>query len=305
MKWPRVVSDYFMRPWINYHHLLYFKVIAEEGSVSRAADILRLGQPTLSAQLKQFEEVLGVSLFERSHRKLTLTEHGKLALDYAQKIFALGGEMYDALQDSIVPVREHLRVGALDSIPKQVLLQLCKAAYKLRKCSLSVVEGKTDELVRELTAHRIDLFVSNFVPLAVEGRSLIHQLIVKKPVAIYGAKKYRGLREDFPKSLIGQPVIFPTFDSKLRYDLEHWCQTRKIVFDVIGESQDIGLKKLMAVDGMALIPAAAHTVNRQVLSGDLVEIGKIEGVSEELFLVAASRKMPNSLASKLMQTFRV
>jgi LysR family transcriptional activator of nhaA len=56
-------------PWINYHHLLYFKVIAEEGSVSKAAEKLRLGQPTLSAQLKLFEETLGVQLFERQHKK--------------------------------------------------------------------------------------------------------------------------------------------------------------------------------------------------------------------------------------------
>ena len=68
-----------MRPWINYHHLLYFKVIAEEGSISRAAQVLRLGQPTLSAQLKQLEEALGVTLFERSHRRLSLSEHGKVA----------------------------------------------------------------------------------------------------------------------------------------------------------------------------------------------------------------------------------
>jgi LysR family transcriptional activator of nhaA len=52
--------------WINYHHLFYFKTIAEEGTVSKAAEKLRLGQPTLSAQLKQFEENLGVQLFERN-----------------------------------------------------------------------------------------------------------------------------------------------------------------------------------------------------------------------------------------------
>ena len=59
-----------MNNWVNYHHLFYFKAIAEEGSVSKAAGKLRLGQPTLSAQLKQFEESLNVQLFERQHKKL-------------------------------------------------------------------------------------------------------------------------------------------------------------------------------------------------------------------------------------------
>ena len=52
-----------MNQWINYHHLFYFKAIAEEGTVSKAAEKLRLGQPTLSAQLKQLEDNLGVQLF--------------------------------------------------------------------------------------------------------------------------------------------------------------------------------------------------------------------------------------------------
>ena len=294
-----------LKTWINYHHLLYFKTIAEQGSVSRAAQVLRLGQPTLSAQLKQLEERLGVDLFERSHRKLVLSEHGKVALDYAQRIFSLGEEMYDAVQDKIVPQREHLRVGALDSIPKQVLLQLTKLAYKLRKTQISLFEGKPDEMLRELSAHRIDLFVSNFVPLATEGRGLIHKLIVKKPVAIYGAPKFKSLRKDFPNSLTGQPTIVPTFDSKLRYDLEHWLQTRGLVLDFIAETQDISLKKFMAVDGMALIAAAAHAVNRQVLAGDLVEIGKVDGVFEELYFVRMPRKIPNSLTMQLFDQFKI
>ncbi len=93
--------------WINYHHLYYFKTIAEEESVSKAAHKLRLGQPTLSAQLKQFEEQLGVQLFERKHKKLLLTEQGRIALDYAQNIFRLGGEMFEVLNDHITPTRVH------------------------------------------------------------------------------------------------------------------------------------------------------------------------------------------------------
>ena len=89
--------------WINYHHLYYFKTIAEEQSVSKAALKLRLGQPTLSAQLKQFEDVLGVQLFDRKHKRLILTEQGRIALQYSQNIFRLGDEMIDALNDRIKP----------------------------------------------------------------------------------------------------------------------------------------------------------------------------------------------------------
>ncbi|MFZ4405227.1 MAG: LysR family transcriptional regulator, partial [Pseudobdellovibrionaceae bacterium] len=155
-----------MSSWINYHHLLYFKTIAEENSVSKAALKLRLGQPTLSAQLKQFEENIGVKLFERQHKKLVLTEQGKVALDYARNIFKMGEEMYEVLHDQLTPNRVHLQIGALDSIPKQIILQLSKAALKVQACTISLIEGKADEIIRELNAHRIDLFVTNHLPPA-------------------------------------------------------------------------------------------------------------------------------------------
>jgi LysR family transcriptional activator of nhaA len=113
-----------MFPWMNYHHLYYFKVIAEEGSVSKAAQKLHIGQPTLSAQLKQFEESLQITLFERQHKKLILTEQGKVALEYAQSIFKMGNEMVEVLNDRLISTRTHLQIGALDSIPKQIILNL-------------------------------------------------------------------------------------------------------------------------------------------------------------------------------------
>ena len=64
-----------MSPWINYHHLYYFKTIVEEGTVSAAAEKLRIGQPTLSAQLKQFEESMGIPLFARKSKRLVITPH--------------------------------------------------------------------------------------------------------------------------------------------------------------------------------------------------------------------------------------
>ena len=65
--------------WLNYHHLQYFYVIAKEGSIAKAAEKLRVGQPSLSTQLKQLEESLGQELFERKKQRLYLTEAGKVA----------------------------------------------------------------------------------------------------------------------------------------------------------------------------------------------------------------------------------
>lgn len=295
----------FVNQWINYHHLFYFKTIAEEGSVSKAAEKLRLGQPTLSAQLKQFEGNLGVQLFERHHKKLILTEQGKVALDYSKNIFKMGSEMYEVLHDRLKPLKPTLHLGALDSVPKQIVLQLVKHAFRISPCQITLSEGKSDELIRELTAHRMDLMVTNFLPAGTDGKGLYPKSITKQNVAFYAAPKFKALRKGFPKSISGQAMILPTYDSQLRQDLDHWAKLNKIELNIITESQDISVKKLMAVNELGLIPTATHTVTGQVLRGELVEIGQLQGVHEELFLVTAQRKIENQIASKLRDSFVV
>ncbi len=63
--------------WLNYHHLLYFWTVAKEGSVTRASRKLRLSHSTVSGQVHQLEEALGVQLFRRVGRGLELTDRGR------------------------------------------------------------------------------------------------------------------------------------------------------------------------------------------------------------------------------------
>jgi LysR family transcriptional activator of nhaA len=291
--------------WINYHHLLYFKTIAEEGTVSKAAEKLRLGQPTLSVQLKQLEESLGVTLFERHHKRLVLTEHGKVALYYSKNIFNTGLEMIEVLNDRFKPLKPSLSIGSLDSIPKQIILKLIQAAYKGSNCQISLSEGKSEEIIRDLFSHQIDIVVTNFIPTGPKFDGLFHKTITNKTVSFYGAPRFKSLRKNFPKSISNTPVILPTYDSKLRHDIDHWARRNAIELNIIAESQDIGTKKLMATHSLGIIPTAPHTVSRQVSSRELIKIGKLQGVHEQLFLLMANRKLVNPIAEKLFSSFRV
>ena len=104
--------------WLNYHHLLYFWVVAREGSIARACDHLDLAQPTISSQLRSLERSLGEKLFKRVGRNLTLTEAGSIVFRYADDIFTLGRELTDVLRGrpSDSPVR--FIVGVPDVLPK-------------------------------------------------------------------------------------------------------------------------------------------------------------------------------------------
>ncbi len=292
-----------MNKWINYHHLYYFKTIAEEGSVTKAAEKLRLGQSTLSAQLMQFESQLGVQLFERENKRLKLSEQGKVALEYSQQIFKMGLEMVEVLQDRIRPSRMHVQIGALDSIPKNVVLKLTEAALKVEPCQVTIVEGGPNEMIRELQAHRVDLYVSNFLPSGSQAKGLNHQLLSKKSVSVYGSKKFKGLKKNFPQSLQNQMFVMPTYDSQLRYEIEQWLRLQNLTVDIVAESQDTSLKKMMAASGVGLICSSALSVEEYVDNGTLVHIGDLPGVTEELHLIMANRKMNNPIAIKLLKSF--
>ena len=84
--------------WLNYHHLLYFWVVAREGSLARASAELRLAQSTISGQIRALERSLGEKLFTKSGRRLVLTEIGRIVYRYADEIFGLGRELQDTLQ---------------------------------------------------------------------------------------------------------------------------------------------------------------------------------------------------------------
>ncbi len=290
--------------WLNYHHLYYFMMVATEGSIASAAQKLSMGQPALSIQLKQFEESIGVKLFDRAHRKLTITENGKLALEYAKDIFKSGTEMIETLHDRPSTKRIHLQIGTLDSIPKHLTLQLAETIIKVMKCSLTFLEGRQDELMRELTQHRIDLLISNQLPMSGPGQ-IYTKKIARLPLVALGSKKFIHLKKGFPSSLSNQPYIAATSDNKVRHDIDHYFKISNIIPDTIAETQDLMLQKLMAIKGMGFIIVPEFAVKEYLGKKELYSLGVLNNVYEELFLVTASRRIANPAASELMKNFKV
>lgn len=289
-----------MTEWLNYHHLFYFRAIANEGGIARASEKLRIGQPTLSSQLKQLEDRIGKPLFERRNRKLILTEAGKAALDYANEIFRLGDEMLEVLNDRTPEDQPHLQIGALDSVPKKVILSIVKAAYQISPCGVSILEGKGDELFRELRAHRLDLIVSNYPSQAIEEAQVSSKSVARLPVSVYGAEKFKSLKRGFPRSIDGKPFVFPTAHSKLRHDLNHVFKLLNIKAISVAETQDTSLQKLLAEHGVGLAPFSEVEGEKEK---SLVRLGRLSDVYEEIWLIAAQRKLENPIAAKLMRSF--
>lgn len=102
-----------------------FAVTAREGSVSRAAERLRVRQPTVSAQLRKLELALGFSLLHRTTRRIELTKEGKHLLPLVEALLADADRLKQGVEDLRGKARTHLRLGSvfyLQNIPERVAL---------------------------------------------------------------------------------------------------------------------------------------------------------------------------------------
>jgi len=289
--------------YLNYQHLFYFREVAKAGSVSRAAKNLGLGQPAVSIQLKQLEAALGWDLFERRGRRLRLTEAGEAALTYADQIFKLGDELKEVLKDQTFTRRRHLHLGVLDSIPKKVIRSAIEFVREGDDSLVTVLEGPGNFLFGELQAHRIDLVISNHPPAIGDKSQFYSRLLGGSEVAVFGTKKYGHLRKGFPESLAGQPFILPTLHSRLRHDLEHYFRVKGIAIHLVVETQDTAVQKILGGAGEGLVPLTGFA-GQEGLAG-LIELGRLEGVREDVWLISSPRRIENPLARRLMDGFQL
>ena len=156
--------------WLNYHHLLYFWVVAKKGTIRAACEELSLAQPTVSAQLRALEKALGHKLFTHVGRNLALTDIGRVVYGYADEIFPTGQDLIDTLegQPSGRPLR--LRVGIADVFPKLLAYEFLAPAFNLPEPVHAVChQGKPGELLARLAAHELDLVLSES-PIGPEVR---------------------------------------------------------------------------------------------------------------------------------------
>jgi DNA-binding transcriptional LysR family regulator len=130
-----------------------FRTVAEEGSVTGAARRLDRVQSNVTTRLRQLEADLGVALFSRDGRRMTLTHEGRVLLDYAHRLQSLVAEARAAL----MPGAERLRLGAMESTAASRLPGPLARFRAIRPDAvIDLVTGPTDRLVGDVVGHRLD-----------------------------------------------------------------------------------------------------------------------------------------------------
>lgn len=143
---------------LDSRRLLYFLRIAEFGSFSQAAKSLRIAQPALSYHVRQMEEFLGVSLFKRRSRGVTLTEEGTALLRHARYIISRIEDAEHELRSHTLEVAGSVTLGLASSIAAPLTPLLLKALHsKHKRIILHLVEGNSAALAEWVISERLDM----------------------------------------------------------------------------------------------------------------------------------------------------
>jgi LysR family transcriptional activator of nhaA len=291
---------------LNYHHLLYFWMVAREGTVARAAKKLRLAQPTVSGQIHTLEGALGERLFERAGRGVRLTEMGRVVFRYADEIFALGQELAESVKGQPTGRPLRLAVGVADAMPKLVAYRLIEPALALpQPVRLVVHEQSTQKLLAALALHELDVVLTDRVaPPAMNVRAFNH-LLGDCGVTLFAARELASrCRRRFPRALDGAPFLLPGETSTLRRVLEQWFEKQRIRPRIVGEFDDSALIKVFGQAGKGVFAAPSiieSSVRRQY---GVAIVGRLDGARERFYAVSAERRLKHPAVIAITESAR-
>ena len=139
------------------HQIRYFVAAAEAGSISRAAERVRVAQPSLSAQIRKLEHFVGTPLFDRVGRGVVLTDAGRALLPRARNILGEVRAASESLGRDVDAGRGGLAIGAIPTMAPYLLppaLDALRARFPLG--GVTMREDFTERLVEALVGHEID-----------------------------------------------------------------------------------------------------------------------------------------------------
>jgi len=148
--------------WLTLRDLQYLIAVADHEHFGKAAAACNVSQPALSAQIRKIEDVLGMQLFERTNRRVTITPSGKAVADQARIVLEEAAKISGITRSAQEPLSGPLRLGAIATVGPYLLPHLLSPLRKAYpKLELFLREGLTEQLLGELRTGQLDAVIAS------------------------------------------------------------------------------------------------------------------------------------------------
>ncbi|KIT16882.1 LysR family transcriptional regulator [Jannaschia aquimarina] len=285
---------------LNLHHLRLFRAVARDGTLTGAARHLNISQSAVSTQIKALEASLGHALFDRVGRNLALTEAGRIALDHAEQIFRAADDLSATLRAAGSP-RRALRIGALATLSRNFQIGFLRPLIGRGDVEIVLRSGSQADLLRALDAMSLDIVLTNLVPARDASSPYLVQRLDEQPVSIVGSPARASGRADSVREILEtHPLVVPTPETALRAGLDGLLERLGILPRIAAEGDDMAMLRLLVREdvGVAVIPPIV--VRDELSSGRLVELARLDDITEMFCAVTTQRRFPNPLVSELL-----
>lgn len=287
--------------FLNFQHLYYFWIVAREGGISAASEVLDISPSTISSQVGQLESALQVKLFRKVGRNIRLTDVGHIAFRYAEQIFGLGRELTHAVTGWDTGGPHSLQVGVADAVPKLLATKLLQPAFTdTPEILLNCREGRSELLLGELALHRLDLLLLDAPAKPGSTVRAFSRLLEESVIAIFGTPELaRQHSHGFPGSLEGAPVLLPTPNSSIRRSFGRWSEMHGVQPRVAGVFEDGALMKDFGRIGVGLFPAPMTIADELRRQYGVECLGALEGTHARYYAVTVERQLQHPAVSAI------
>ena len=280
-----------------------FYVVAKEGSISRAANILFISQPAITLQIKKLENELGVSLFTRTKHGVVLTEEGSILFEYIKIAMdnIINGE--NALSNLKNLDSGIIRIGASTTVSKHVVMPYLSKFHEMYpKIEIQIVNSLTNNLLKELRNGNLDILFLN-LPMD-ENKDLKIIPITDVHDIFVGNKKYFDLTKGkiSLKELSNYPLLFQKMPSNTRAYLNNYLKSNNIDLKPQLEVVSYNLIMDLVSAGFGIGYATKEFIKSELETNKLFEI-KVEPSIPKRFIgiVTIDKKTPNYSVKKLVE----
>lgn len=289
--------------WLNYHHYLYFYLVAREGGLAPAGHILRLSPQAISGQIRQLEQQLGDKLFEKRGRKLGLTEFGRINYRIADEIFSLGQQALQLARDGATQIKAPLVIGVSDVVPKLLVSSLIAPLRRTHdRVRLVVHEDRIERLLASLATHELDVVIADAPASADRSgvRAFNHQL-AESGISFFAAPKLAaGLKRGFPASLHGAPMLLPTDDTSFGRQIRAWLEDKGIRPQIRAELEDSALMKVLGRAGDGVFPSPSILSDKIQAEFAVRLVGEASKLKWRYYAITADRRVKHQALQALL-----
>ena len=287
---------------VNYEAYKYFYQVAINKSISKAALALNVSQPAVTWQIKSLEEVIGITLFTRTKRGVTLTEEGKVLFNYVDK----GIEAFTNGQNALTNLRNlnygSIKIGASTTVSKHVLMPYLEMFHdKYPNIDIQIVNNLTENLLDDLRSGRLDILFLN-LPIENTNDLKIQNILEVQDIFVCG-KKYKNITNQNLElgDLSKYPLLFQKQPSSTRNFLDSYLLKNNIDLKPKTEIVSYNLIMDFVKSGFGIGYATREFIQDELNNKELFEINVSQKVPKRnIGMVTLSKTIPNYSTQKLV-----